>query len=249
LAADIQRIFGFASSHLKDYHSVGITRICRSSHDNVSFHWLSVTLYWKVYRMADHPIDPTVVGHESQESSGFEPPERERRSLIDRLSGGSPGLRTPSPHESIPGLRVPKEKLRLAAVSRELPEALSVLADQIHKAEQFLRKHPGSDRARVALDHVYLPELHVGSEAFLETRRDERGNCKIVVRYYAIESESCFAMTDLDEFPITTRIELCKSIPELIEAAVAAQSLVAGDVLTTAEAIEDALKRYRDNTI
>jgi hypothetical protein len=199
--------------------------------------------------MAESPADPSAVGHDDKENIVFEGPDHERRNLIDRSPGGSPGLRTPSPREPIPGLRVPKEKLRLAAISMELPEALSALTERIHSAEEFLRRHPGADRAQVALGHVYLPELHVGTEAFLGTRRNDRGQCKIVVRYYHKENEACFATTELDEFPIAIRIELCKSIPDLIEGAVAAQSLVAGDVLKVADAIDDVMERYRDNII
>lgn len=191
--------------------------------------------------MAESPIDPS--DQDDEEPGNLLPEIEDKPRLLERLPGGSPGLRTPSPHEPIPGLRVPKEKLKLAAVSMELSDALSVLTEQVHKAEQFLGKQASADRAQITLDHLYLPEVHVGIEAFLETRQDDHGNCKIVVSYYHSESETCFLTTKLDEFPVSTRIELCKSIPELIEAAVAAQSIVASDVLTVVGAIEHALER------
>lgn len=194
--------------------------------------------------MAESPIDP------SAEDPGNSDPEAEvRPRLLDRLPGGSPGLRTNTPQDSLPGLRVPKDKPRLATVSMELSDALTVLTGEIRKAEQFLRKQPGADRAQVSLNHVDLPTTSPAVLAFLETRRDERGNCKIVVAAYDTQTENCISTSELNDFPVPIRIELSKSIPELIELAVAAQSYVADDVLSVADAIEQTMARHRDNTI
>ncbi len=197
--------------------------------------------------MAKTPLDPP--NKEAAEQSPGHDTDFDKPRLLDRLPGGSPGLRTPMPQEMIPGLRVQKNKPKLSSLTVELSDSLLVLSEQIRFAEKFLRKHPGADRTRVALDHLELPAVNVGTEAFLETRRDDEGNCKIVVAYYNTAAETCLAVLELDEFPVSLRIALCQSIPELIEQAVVAQDFVVDDVLAVADAIEHSLAKHRDNTI
>lgn len=197
--------------------------------------------------MAKTPLDPP--NEEEVEPLSLHVADHDEPRLLDRLPSGSPGLRTPTPHQPIPGLRVQKKQPKLASVTVELPDALAALAEQIRRAEKFLCKQPVSDRARVTLHHLELPAVNVGTEAFLETRRDGKENCKIVVGYYSTAADTCLAVSELDDFPASLRMAVCESIPQLIEQAVAAQDLIADDVLAVADAIEQTLTKYRDNTI
>jgi hypothetical protein len=197
--------------------------------------------------MAKTPLDPP--NEEEMEPLSLHVANHEEPRLLDRLPGGSPGLRTPSPHQPVPGLRVQKKQPRLASVTMELPDALAALAEQIRRAEKFLSKRPGSDRARVTLHHLELPAVNVGTEAFLETRREGKESCKIVVAYYNTTADTCLAVSELDDFPISLRMAVCESIPSLIEQAVAAQDHIADDVLAVADSIEQTLAKYRDITI
>jgi hypothetical protein len=124
----------------------------------------------------------------------------------------------------------------MSPISDELRQSLIALTHQIEKAEEFLRKQPGSDKAQVLVEEVD----GMFDEDYLVAVRDNQGNCRIAVRALAaIESAPKY----LEDFPVSVRIGLCKYIDDLLDSAVDCQVSVATDANNAAASIEQALAR------
>ena len=131
----------------------------------------------------------------------------------------------------------------MVPISDSLSNSLRVLSQQIAKAEGFLKKQPGADKAFICLE----AEDGFCESSYLTVIHNTDGECRICVReeFNYVGSGDLSEGKPLEDYPVSIRINLCDYIGQLLEAAVAAQEEVAENATEAANAIEQALARAK----
>lgn len=127
----------------------------------------------------------------------------------------------------------------MAAISRELGNALDSLREAIREAEESLATTPGSEDVSVRVHS--LDGSDENHEAHLCFKQTERGEKVIGVEYFDQGTEETISFRSVADHPIAERMLIAELIPRLVEEAKDYESKLPAKVNAIALAIRNSL--------
>ena len=130
----------------------------------------------------------------------------------------------------------------MSPISNDTARSLDRLNDQIAEAEDYLSRFPGSRHRNC---FVIIDDSHSGATLLQFCHHedlDPDDECLCVKQHDRLDQVVSSEM--LVNLPISKRIAVARLIPDLIERAQSAESLVADDAAEVADTIEQALAKW-----